>query len=223
VPFEPLPEIFLDQIALLQSKNNAGILDLGSGEGAFGRLLKASGLPVVELDCSSLASGGSLAVRGDALNPPFLEGSLDCLISGNLVRHLMVQDISGNFLNQLLNLLKPQGTFFIFEDEPDSIAADARNFKDLQAFLAEMMPHHRGPLISLEFFEEWADKLVPAQIWQSGIERNLNSPNVEAVLNMLTANGMPPNPASRAGQILESIKVNGLSYGSYWWASTKVD
>ncbi len=228
LPFHPLPENFLQLLSRLEKLPQARIVDLGAGDGEFGRLLGQHGLQVVELDCSSLAAGGSISLRADALQPPLLPGCLDCLLAGNLWRHLLVQDKAGDFLDCWLRLLKPGGTLFIFEDEPSaddlSVFDPAeRNFRDLQSFLADLMPHNRGPLVSRDFFLNWANGLAPEQDWQSGIRTNNEKPSAHAVCRMLQANGTNPNPGGEAGKLLAAIKKHGLSYGSYWWASAQID
>jgi len=223
LPFKPFPKNFLDLLSDLEGLPLARVLDLGSGEGAFGHLLAESGIQVVELDCSALASGGSIPLRADALHPPILPGRLDCLLAGNLLRHLLVQDAEGAFLNRWLDLLKPGGTLFIFEDEPTLSEPAARNFLDLQAFLADLQPTRRGPLISRDFFLKWAKVLNPAQYWQSGIQMNQNTPDANAVCQMLSANGTEPIPGGVAGELLAAIDQYSLSYGSFWWASATID
>ncbi len=223
MPFKPLPGNFLEFLSHLEEVPDPLVVDLGSGDGAFGRLLDQSGIQVIELDCSSLATGTSIPLRGDALHPPFLSRSLDCLLAGNLWRHLLVQNPGGDFLTCWLDLLKPGGTLFIFEDEPDTDDRAARNYRDFQSFLAQLMPDCRGSLLSRDYFLEWAHGLIPAQNWHCGTLMNQNKPNSTAVCQMLTANWTTPIPGGSAGELLAAIERFGLSYGSYWWASAKID
>ncbi len=215
--FEPFPSVFLEFVEQLQALPEATVVDLGAGSGEFGRFLKIYGIETIELDCSVLAQGSSIALRADALQPPLLPQSIDCLLAGNLWRHLSVQKNLKLVLADWLGLLKPGGRLFIFEDEPDFNDPSAVNFKELQAFLAQLQPHYRGPLISLDFFLEWAGKNFPLQTWLSGLETNQNSPDISAVLEMLTGQGINPKPTGTAGRLLKSINNHGLNYGKYWW------
>ena len=221
--FRPLPALFLNLLDQLKNLENAKILDLGSGAGTFRQLLKERDLPVLEMDRSRFSPGGDCFMRGDALWPPVLSGSLHCLLVGNLWRHMLVQEPSGDFISRWLDLLMTGGCLFIFEDQPTLDDPAGINYWDLQHFLTRLMPGQRGPLRSLDFFRQWSHQQVPVQNWQSGVEANLEQPNLEEVCHLLEGEPGMMNAGGDAARVLSSVKSSGLSYGAYWWACTKVE
>jgi SAM-dependent methyltransferase len=221
--FSPLPVEFLEFSEKLKEISNAPILDLGSGQGGFASFFADSSLHIWELDRLPRESGVCAHVRGDALKPPILPSSLHCLLAGNLVRHLIVQDKSAKFLSSWLELLKPGGRVFIFEDEPQTHDPAVKNFKDLQSFLAQVMPITRGPLLAREQFLELAGEVTPGTKWESGVLINKNRPDASSVCDMLMGDGDEHDANGAAGRLIEAINQDGLSYGSYWWASAVVD
>ena len=112
------------------------------------RWLRPHGLPVLGLDRSCLEAGPDLLVRGDAHHPPFRPVSLDGLLAANLYPHTLAQDPAARFLERWLGLLNPRGWLFLMGDQPaDSGSMAEQNYQKLQAFLAEIMPGTRGPLV----------------------------------------------------------------------------
>ena len=222
MPFSPLPAEFTDLLNDLAHRSNPRIIDFGSGQGELSSLLTGFDLSVWGLDRLPEAAGVAAQLRGDALYPPVLPGSLDCILAGNLVRHLLVQQKTGSFLQLWLELLRPGGCVFIFEDEPGSESEAVRNFKDLQAFLALLMPSTRGPLFSRSQFRKQVSRWTPGQQWSTGVVANAIKPDAEFVCNMLSEGLSAPESPSGAGQLLSRIERHGLSYGSYWWACATI-
>lgn len=214
--FSPLPAEFLFCLQELKSRTFPQILDLGSGGGFFASLLAAEGLPTWGLDLMPRQAGAVVDLRGDALAPPIRPGSLDCLLAGNLIHHLLAQDSTLSFIDGWLELLKPGGWLFIFGDEP-AVGDDpaASNYGHLQDFLASLMPERRGVLISRASFIEQVSALSPELTWQSGLQKNEQLPDIESVRRMLGGSTGSPPP------ILRAIEKSGLSYGRYWWASAQ--
>jgi len=222
VSFSPLPAEFSRCLNVLQSRRNPRIVDLGSGNGDFAQALKQFGLQVWGVDRLPAAAGVTANLRGDALNPPFLAESLDCILAGNLVRHLLVQDKPGSFLKVWLKLLRPGGSIFLFEDEPNRADPAEENFVDLQGFLAQLMPATRGPLFSRHQFLAKTGVWTPGFNWVTGIEKNNSQPDIAAVCQMIGVGISGKNPKGTAGQLLSRIEENGLSYGTFWWAHTQL-
>jgi len=218
MPFAPIPAEFQTLLTRLKTLPTARILDLGCGQGEFAPIFKAHDLPFWGVDRLPSSAGVEAAIRADALQPPFLRESCDCIVAGNLVHHLLAQDRCGGFLNIWLGLLKPGGSLFIFEDEPTAENNAAGNYSLLQAFLARVMTQSRGPLLGQVEFKTLVNKNCANLKWVFGTAQNSIRPNSEKVLQMLRGQGPDPDPASEAGKLSHSIRKNGLSYGNFWWA-----
>lgn len=216
--FSPLPVEFLKLLEKLQSISNPRILDFGSGSGDFSRLLSGYDLPLWGVDFLPKAAGVDARIRGNAIIPPILVGSLDCILAGNLVRHLLVQDRHGLFLQTWLMLLRPGGSIFLFEDEPGESRCAAGNYNNLQSFLAQLMPSVRGPLFSLSELHQQMPDWTPDQKWTTGLVQNELKPDIKAVCSMLRGDPSEMEPNGLVGKLLSDIDRYGLSYGSYWWA-----
>lgn len=217
--FSPLPVEIVQFLKTLSSQSHPRILDLGSGQGDFSQLLNPYGVPVWGLDRLPTAAGVKAHLQGDALDLPVLPASLDCLLAGNLVRHLLIQCPDGSFLKHWLDFLRPGGCIFLFEDEPEEDSAATRNYHELQNFLAKLMPSHRGPLLPRSKFCSQVRSFTPEQQWNTGLAKNQESPDTSAVLAMLRGGSSSPRQADgQAGQLISRIEKYGLSYGSYWWA-----
>ena len=219
--FSPLPSEFIQLLQELQSRPMPRILDLGSGQGDFSQLLAPYDLAVYGLDRLPEVAGVQACIRADALHPPVLPGSLDAVVAGNLVRHLLVQCADGAFLQRWVELLRPGGSLFIFEDEPGLSDPAELNFKDLQEFLARLMPSTRGPLISRSLFKKKLQGCTPGLKWSTGLTLNEDRPDTVGVHSMLTGAGAEGKPGGPAGKLLDAIDEHGLSYGSFWWAHAR--
>jgi hypothetical protein len=105
---------------------------------------------------------------------------------------------------------------FILEDQPHARQASQRNYLKLQAFLAQVDPGHRGPLVSRDFalglsgFQDLGD-------WVTGASPNSWPLNSDRVLEMLQLGTGMPNP--QVQELVEAIRLDGLAYTDYWWAS----
>ncbi len=222
VSFSPLPSEFIQFLQELQSRPSPRVLDLGSGQGDFSELLARYDIAAFGLDRLPEAAGVQANIRADALHPPVLPGSLDAVVAGNLVRHLLVQCPEGAFLQRWLELLHPGGSIFLFEDEPGVSAPAELNFKDLQDFLARLMPSTRGPLISRSQFNRQLQVFTPGQKWSTGLMLNDHKPDTAGVRTMLTGADPEGKPQGLAGKLLSAIDEHGLSYGSFWWAHARL-
>lgn len=216
--FSPLPAPLQEQLVLLGNTADPLVLDLGCGDGGFSRSLAGYGIPIWGLDRSVPALARGVQIRADACRPPIRPHCLDLILAGNLVRHLLAQNASGVFLSTWARLLKPGGMLVVLEDSPGNDTGADRNFRDLQAFLAQLAPGRRGPLLTLGGFRQLVDPLLPGGRWQTGSVLNANRPDAAAVLEFLAGQGGAVGPRGPGGQLLESIRQQGLSYGSYWWA-----
>lgn len=94
-------------------KQNARILDLGCGRGAFGRYFLKKGFQVIGLDLSlgmlKQARNYFPVIYGDAENIPFLDNSFDAVIGGGIIHHFPNPE---NLLNEVARILKKGGYFF---------------------------------------------------------------------------------------------------------------
>ncbi len=213
--FSPLPDLFLDHFeSCLQ--NSGRVLDLGCGDGEFFALMDHQGVEMVGLDRMGRAAGTVADVVGDVHQPPLQPGSFDMVVAANLFRHIISDDPKAAFLGRWMELLKPGGALFIFEDEPSSRPGPEKNYKDFQDFLFRLMPAGRGPLVPLAEFKVMAGLANAETRWVSGMDRNEMSPNSDLVLEMLSGDG--GKPVGEPVNLAEAIKRDGLAYGNFWWA-----
>ncbi len=219
--FSPWPAEFVTFLQDLQSRKDPRILDLGSGQGDFSFLLKDFNLQIWGLDRLPKVAGVVADLQADALDPPILPGSLDCLLAGNLVRHLLTQNKSGSFLSRWLELLRPGGCLFLFEDEPGESIESEKNYFLLQAFLSQVMPATRGPLLSRKKFCDVVSGITPQQAWNTGFVENTEKPDSVAVISMLKGGANEIPASGPVGRLVSDIENHGLSYGSYWWAQAR--
>ncbi|TAL68789.1 MAG: methyltransferase domain-containing protein [Bacteroidetes bacterium] len=100
-------------------KTSSTILDVGSGGSWLANALCKKNIELISFDISANNIAKSLdlfpfdkhyGVVGDALNPPFKNGIFDCIISSEVIEHIVEPIL---FLHKLLPLLKPGGTLII--------------------------------------------------------------------------------------------------------------
>ena len=215
MPFHPLPTIFAEEISRLDPDTDT-VLELGSGEGHFRALLADLGHTCLGLERRHPASGVQCDVVGDARRPPVRAGSVSVLVAANLVRHLTPRHHLAKWVAHWRGLLKPGGALFLFEDEPSQATIGTRNFRDLQAFLARLMPETRGPLLSLARFREMVVAPEEPAQWTFGRQRNQETISATEVVRFLSGGqGTPTGPV--AG-LIRSIGRDGLDPGEFWWA-----
>ncbi len=111
--WERFPRTFIDSFA--NGVGSGKILDVGSGPGRDGLLLKDKGLEVVCLDASSAMvelskQRGLTSVIGDFLDLPFENQSFDGVWAYTSLLHIPKTDI-GRALTEISRVLKPQGVF----------------------------------------------------------------------------------------------------------------
>ena len=215
MPFSPLPRNVAEQLKDLATAGGVA-LDLGCGDGRLGTLLRGLGLRCFGLDKDHPRFGTTADLVGDALQPPLAEASLDLLVAGNLVRHLLVVDPRADFLTVWRRLVPATGRLLILEDEPTTDTAPARNYAALQRLLGRLVGAGRGPLVSLERFR----CLVGAEQagdWSWGIQENRFPADIERVLAMLVGQG-DVVPGSEVARLRDDILRDGMNYGNFWWA-----
>jgi SAM-dependent methyltransferase len=208
MPFCPLPTTFLDD---LTRAGERGVLELGSADGGFTRLLRERGAKVVTLDRRRSAA----AVVADALAPPFRPGTFAMVVAANLLRHLWrwLDPTCGP--TAWRDLLAPGGSLYVFEDEPASAPCAARNFRDLQTFLAGVHELQRGPLLPSGTFAAARRRWRWPGAWQDGRAPNAWPADPQAVLALLAGERL--EAGAPADRLRQAIARDGLSYGSYWW------
>ena len=212
--FSPLPKTFTD-ICLHPDFIFPRILELGCGDGRFRSILADLGITSWGLDRFGPEVGTVADVVGDALSPPVARGSLDFLLAANLLRHLVPADPALGFLVGWLELLKPGGSLFVFEDEPGDVPAGVARYGDLQDVLFRLMPQSRGPLLPLTDFKARVANFGAAAGWEFGLVRNRQTIDAEAVLELLRRGG---EPTGQVGRVMRGIDRDGLDPGYYWWA-----
>lgn len=191
------------------------VLELGSGDGRFLSRLKDAGANCLGLERRHPAAGAVCDVVGDARRVPIRPGSLSAVVAPNLVRHLSPRPDLAVWIRRWRSLLKPGGQLFVFEDDPDPTVVAQRNFRDLQRFLARLMPESRGPLLSLSRFRSLAEA-GPETGWAFGHQANREAVDPKAVLSLLE--GGRGDLTGAEASLGNSIRRHGVSPGRYWWA-----
>lgn len=221
MPFSPLPATLVDEVTRCAP---GGVLELGSGHGAFTSILQGLGCRPWTLDRRGPPLGGRPQVIGDAMSPPFC-GGFALVIAANLLRHVwrgVVSDGPGVWQR----LVAPGGRLWILEDEPCDQPRSARNYRDLQGLLAELQPGRHGRLLPRRAFEDARGRWGQPDGWATGLVENTWPADVDEVIAMLAA-GQPAAGQPEAGQpeaggpvaaLRASLERSGLSYGRYWWA-----
>lgn len=213
MPFSPLPAIFAERLARVAASGGLA-LDLGCGDGAFAGRLEAAGVVPVGLDRLPRSLARRADLRGDARRPPLRDRSLDLLTAANLLRHLAPAGPLPPLLERWQGLLRPGGALFLFEDEPADSPAAVRNYRDLQAFLARLLPGQRGPLLALDRFRAG---LPTRDRWRFGLQENRSTLDPAAATTLLAGAGAPPT--GEAARLAAAITAGGLACGRYWWAA----
>ncbi len=215
MPFHPLPTNFADEITRLDPISDT-VLELGSGEGHFRALLAGYGRACLGLELRHPTAGVICDVVGDARTPPVRPGCVSVLVAANLVRHLAPRHHLAQWIAHWRELLKPGGALFIFEDEPSQATVATRNYRDLQAFLAQLMPETRGPLLSRRRFRELISEPDDPESWTFGQQRNQETISATEVMRFLSGGqGTPTGPVE---SLIRSIGRDGLDPGDFWWA-----
>lgn len=111
--WDKFPSTIIDHFEKSCSKGK--VLDIGSGPGRDGLLLKERGLDVVCLDASSAMvelckQKGLNAVEGDFMNIPFAEASFQGVWAYTSLLHISKKDLD-KALNEIKRVLKPGGIF----------------------------------------------------------------------------------------------------------------
>ena len=212
--FTPLPKTFTDFCNNLVFPISQ-IMELGCGDGRFSDVLSDLGVAGWGLDRVRPEFGTVADVVGEASSPPVVTASLDLLVVPNLLRHMLPAFSNFSFLGRWLELLKPGGSLFIFEDEPGDESPGEINYRDLQVFLARLLPESRGPLISLEEFKARSSSFRTTASWEFGLVRNGHAIAAEPVLDML---GPGLEAVGEPGRLARNIGRHGLDPGHYWWA-----
>lgn len=224
--FSPLPESLQERAAIWSTLPEARLLDLGCGSGEGARWLQSWGLTIWGLDRMVGHGGKHLHLRGDAHSPPIRPGSLDGVLAGNLVHHVLAQDPGGAFLNTWLDLLKSGGCLYLLGDQAeDRVKPAVRNFQKLQDLLADIQAGSRGPLVPVQrvvdYIKDVSSGYEKPLTVRWGLESNTAAPDVEAVLSFLAGAG-PLEDGGRVARLLAGIRRHGLDYGRFWWVEVIV-
>jgi len=190
-------------------------MEFGCGDGRFRDILSEMGVASWGLDRIPPDCGTVADVVGEAVWPPVAPASLDLLVVPNLLRHMLPACSDFSFLGRWLDLLKPGGSLFIFEDEPGADCPGEANYRDLQVFLARLLPESRGPLIPLEEFKASSAVFRSSAAWEFGLVRNRLAIAAAPALEML---GQAAEPDGEPGRLMRNIGRYGLDPGQYWWA-----
>lgn len=214
--FTPLPTTLSTILADLDPARSR-VVELGSGDGRFTAEIRRTGVPVTGIDRALPATGARASAVGDALFPPILAGSCDLVLAANLVRHLIPTSPDLDFLPTWTDLLAPGGWLFILEDEPTPRPKGAVRYRQLQEFLARVVPEGRGPLVGLGAFRDILDRHGRAQTWTFGGGVNRYPLDPRPVVAMLRGAELDPN--GQAARLAADIDRDGLDPGRFWWAA----
>ncbi|MCL5990768.1 MAG: class I SAM-dependent methyltransferase [Bacteroidetes bacterium] len=108
-----------DYILSLIPKSASTVLDVGSGGAWLAKALQTKNVELFSFDISPNNISKALelypfvkhhGIVGDALNPPFRNETFDCIISSEVIEHIVEPKL---FIQKLLPLLKPGGKLII--------------------------------------------------------------------------------------------------------------
>jgi len=177
-------------------------------------LREAGARPIASdrLPCAAFELGPAL--RADATAPPLRD--VPVLIAANLLRHLWDPVRGSRVTATWRDCLAPGGRLYVFEDEPAADPGPARNYRDLQAWLARLVPWRRALLPRADFERCEAVTSAPGA-WSFGRTRNQFSPgNRHDVLSLLVdERGVTPEIVK---PLADRIAEEGVDYGCFWWA-----
>lgn len=211
MPFCPLPANLTDD---LRRSGTAGVLELGSGDGAFTALVRDLGVEPVTLDRAGPAVGVRPTVVGDALSPPFGR-RFGVVVAANLLRQVWPRVRAGG-PRAWRDLVGPDGRLWILEDQPGDGSAAARNYRALQELLARLHPGTRGALLPREEFVRACRRWAWPGTWTRGEWENAWSARADRVVAMLDEGR--PRAGGEVARLRDAIARDGLAYGRAWWA-----
>jgi hypothetical protein len=210
--FSPLPDVFLTE---LRDASTGPVVELGGGDGRFTRILTAAGGRPAVVDrhrgeAFTLAPG----ILADAAAPPLRCVSM--LVAGNLLHHLWRADARRGVVVSWIDCLAAGGRLYVFEDEPTAAPGPARNYRDLQALLARIVPWRRALLPGRDF-ERAVRAAAHPGVWTFGRMRNqFPAADRHDVLSLLAdERGVTPD---RVAALARRVAAEGIDYGEYWWA-----
>lgn len=114
-------------MSLMPRRKGLYVLDAGSGGGWLANELKNSDTMLVSFDLSlrnireitaNTRIGNHIGVVGDALTPPFMAGSFDCIVASEIIEHLTDPAL---FINSMFRLLKPGGRLIVSTPHKEKI------------------------------------------------------------------------------------------------------
>jgi SAM-dependent methyltransferase len=213
MPFTPLPKTFLDDLARLLGGR---VVEFGCGDGLLTAQLRRHGADPVAMDRRPPAHGSVADVVADALQAPLGHGRIALIVAGNLLRHLWPLPQHAPVPDGWRGALAPGGCLYLFEDEPVARPAAARHYRDLQAFLARLVPESRRPLLALADFRQACAADRAAAGWSFGTAANRWPVNRRDVLAWLEQPGLSDD--GEAARLVGCIRADGIGYGTYWWA-----
>lgn len=210
--FSPLPATFLDDLRWARGRT---VVELGCGDGRFTAVLRRHGARPVGLDRRRPAAGSAAAVVADARRLPLREGSVALLVAANLLRQLWPLPGRAAVPADWQRCLAPGGRLWVFEDEPTARPASARNYRDLQAFLARLDVWSRRPLLARAEFLRCLGGGPAADRWRCDAAANAERPGD---LGPLLAGLESGGDEGEGRRLAAAIRRHGLAYGDFWWA-----
>jgi SAM-dependent methyltransferase len=212
--FSPLPGTFLED---LRERSRGRVVELGCGDGVFSSVLSDLSAHPLRLDRRSPRAGSVADLVADARRLPLRRGSVDMLVCANLLRHLWPVQDGAAVPPDWRGSLGPNGILWILEDEPAGRPPAARLYRDLQAFLAQLDPASRRPLLAQDrFVRRLREDRQPGGQWRLGRGWNAWPVDTVAVKDLLRR--LADDSQGPARELLIRVERFGLSYGPYWWA-----
>jgi hypothetical protein len=137
------------------------------------------------------------------------------VIAANLVRHLVPRQRRCGFLATWVELLRPGGSLFVFEDAPRPARGPEGNYGRLQQLLARLAPEQRGALLDRAALLRRLPALGLAAA-ASGDGHNTWPLDAAAVLALLGTGR--PQAGGEVADLMARIARDGIACGPYWWA-----
>ena len=207
--FTPLPDALATR---LRREPGLRVLDLGCGDGRFGRVLADHGADPVGLDRWRPDLGSAARVVGDVARPPLLTGRWPVVVAANLVRHLEQGPALVRIVRTWLELLAPGGDLFLLEDAPGGRSPAQKNYEALQQLLAGLPG--RGPLLARAEIQPRLEA-TGGRVVAAGSGDNVYALDAASVITMLESGA--PRRDTPAAALAEAIRRDGVACGRFWW------
>ena len=208
--FWPFPTNLLTEIR--GGAASGPVVEGGVGDGRLSERLRECGVDVLGVDRDPFLRG--VDVLADLRELPFRDGSVGAIVLGDVLRHLDRRD-RGCVAEECVRVLDRGGRVIVLEDEADGRDAAERNYRDVLALLADLVPG-RGPARRVEdLTRAWRSRMGPP-IVSGGAENETPVDDPEAPLRWVrTHTACDRTCRERVDDLHRRIERDGMRYGRF--------